>query len=445
MRTPEPIDLAESLAVAEAVVGWASGAPGAFDERQIAGWGPEQWAAARQAALVHGVAPLLADRLGGGPAWPRLDRGLRGYLAEQLDLNSRRMALILADLAEIQRAASAAGVELLPLKGAALAASYYPAPGLRPMADLDLLVRPADERRLAATMAELGFALVEATPRHRTYHRGARRVASYEGEHPENPRCVEVHTGVAEHLRGMQMDLTDALWADCSSDDRPSPALVLGRTGKGLPPGRARYGAALPAPGALLQHLLIHTCHNLFSRRLRFIQLYDLALVAPRLDDDAWAALLARARATGEGRMFYAPLALAERYLGPLAPAEVMGALASAAPALLRRRLAQATASELSLCNPHEAPVSYKLAWYRPGPERWRSLWYVALPPARELRQRYPRFARLMPAAYLLHLGHVLRWGARLALRRARHGAAAGRAPADTMAHLELGRPTTDR
>lgn len=462
MGAQTPVQIAESLAVAETVVGWASGAQGAFDERRIAGWGAAQWAAARHAALVHGVAPLLADRLGGGPAWQRLDPGLRGYLAEQLELNTRRTALMLADLGEIRRAAAAAGASVLPLKGAVLAASYYPAPGLRPMADLDLLVRPADEQRLAATMAELGFTLVEATPRHRTYHRGELRVASYEGEHPENPRCIEVHTGVAEHLRGMQLDLTDVLWANRSSGDRASPAFRTslpgcdqgpttkdqplrspsgpgpsafgpGQTGKGLPAGSTRYVDTLPGPGALLQHLLLHTCHNLFNRRLRFIQLYDLALVAPRLDDGDWAALLAQARETGEARMFYAPLALAERYLGPLAPAAVREELAAATPQSLRHQVAIATPSDLSLCNPREAPVSYKLAWYRPGPERWRAIRHVALPTARELRQRYPRFAAWTPAAYLLHLGHVLHWGAGLALRRARRSVApTPPAPIDT-------------
>lgn len=49
------------------------------------------------------------------------------------------------------------GIEALVLKGGALMHLLYPDPALRPMSDLDLLVRPADMPRARAVLADLGF------------------------------------------------------------------------------------------------------------------------------------------------------------------------------------------------------------------------------------------------------------------------------------------------
>ncbi len=64
----------------------------------------------------------------------------------------------LARLDEILDAARARGVLLLPYKGALLARDHYPDPGTRPMADLDLLVRPAQLDAAVALLHALGFA-----------------------------------------------------------------------------------------------------------------------------------------------------------------------------------------------------------------------------------------------------------------------------------------------
>ena len=46
-------------------------------------------------------------------------------------------------LAAFLRAASGAGLGVIVLKGAALAETAYPRPGLRPFGDMDVLVRPS--------------------------------------------------------------------------------------------------------------------------------------------------------------------------------------------------------------------------------------------------------------------------------------------------------------
>ena len=60
-------------------------------------------------------------------------------------------------LREVLDAFNAAGIDAVVLKGAALAHVLYPAVGLRPMSDIDLLVDPQLTRRAQALLAELGF------------------------------------------------------------------------------------------------------------------------------------------------------------------------------------------------------------------------------------------------------------------------------------------------
>jgi len=388
--------------VAETVVSWLRpGWPGDL-AGQTHAWGEAEWAAARHAALVHGVAPLLAARLESSPAWAALAPALRDYCVEQRRLNGLRAAALRADLAAILRAAAAAGVAVLPLKGAVLVERAYAEPGLRPMADLDLLVRPQALPQLHALMLRLGYHSYEETPRHRAYLRGELVVASWDGEHPDNPRGVEVHSAVGEQLRAIRCDITAALWEGASES-----------CCAGAP-------CRMPTADALLQHLLIHTCHNIVNRRLRLIQLYDLALIAPQVGEAAWQAMADSFARAGEARLLFAPLAMAEAVFGPLAPPAARARLAQATPAALRRLLAQTTPSELSLCNRSEVSPQFRLAWYRPGGEWLGALLRVALPAPTELRQRYPAAVGGLPGAYARHAGHTAGWALRAALGRQR-------------------------
>src|SRR5262245_33252080 len=147
----------DELSYSQAVAGWLTG-PGRRElAAQVAAWDDGAWEAARWAIQVHGIGPLLHNTLVGKPGSEALHPRLRVYLAEQYRLSGERVALLLGELTELLHACRKAGIEVLPLKGALLAASYYAEPGLRPMNDLDLLARPEDEPRLVALLAQLGY------------------------------------------------------------------------------------------------------------------------------------------------------------------------------------------------------------------------------------------------------------------------------------------------
>jgi len=113
------------------------------------------WNDLAEAAEHHGLEPLvLAHIREGGLAIPEpvLTR-LRGRCAMHAHAADVREAVA----ARLHDAFDAGGVPCLLLKGAALAQLVYPRAALRPMRDLDLLIRGADRTRARAVLARAGF------------------------------------------------------------------------------------------------------------------------------------------------------------------------------------------------------------------------------------------------------------------------------------------------
>ena len=92
-------------------------------------------------------------------------------------------------------AAAAADVEVLPLKGSLLAFAVYPDPAMRPMADVDVGVRPAEAEAVAEKLLLAGY--------HRHGH-GKRRYDLSRSHHlvftrPKSP-LVELHVRLVHEL-----------------------------------------------------------------------------------------------------------------------------------------------------------------------------------------------------------------------------------------------------
>ncbi|MFL5802835.1 MAG: nucleotidyltransferase family protein [Roseiflexaceae bacterium] len=409
------------LRYSQAVAGWLAGpAPGAL-AAQVAGWDDAAWDDARWAIQVHGIGPLLHHALAARPDAAALQPRLRGYLADQHHLSGERVALLLGELAELLRACRAAGVAVLPLKGALLATQYYPSPGLRPMNDLDLLARPEDEPRLLAVLERLGYRLVARSWKHMMLARpeGRGPVVSWEGEHPANPRSLDLHLRLGEQFWGLRYDLTTSAW------ESAQPGTLL------------EVETLLMSPAALLHHLAVHASSDTIARRLRRLHLHDIALVARALDDAGWRQILAWVCTQGEARLIYPALAFTSRYY-PVIPESILRELRARLPPALLRHLDASELDRFSFCNSAPTTVAEKLCWFRPGREQLVALRHMALPDAGEIAIWYPSLARpaLLPLAYARYGIEMLGWAVRRALGRPRRKLARGR---------EEQRPMTER
>jgi hypothetical protein len=131
------------------------GHPGQYAQIRWQAQALPNWEGVPAFAEAHGLVPLLYTHLqaAGVALPPRAAQQLQGYYIQHAHA-ARVRAQVLADILARFRAA---GVDVLVLKGAALAYLVYPQPALRPMRDIDLLVRAADVYRAYALLPEIGF------------------------------------------------------------------------------------------------------------------------------------------------------------------------------------------------------------------------------------------------------------------------------------------------
>jgi hypothetical protein len=248
------------------------------------------------------------------------------------------------------------------------------------MADLDLLVRPADRDPARATLASLGYERrLERTrrPTHDTFELpGNEDVVSADGEHPDNPRRIELHTEVRRHLWWWidEDDLTAYLWAGATE------ATVLGEP------------AIMPAPAALAAHVAIHATSDLLLSRGRLIQWLDLAEVTggaravgevagaePAVGEVAGAEPTVDLAQAPHPRLVYPALRLATRRLAGRFPPGGPDGLA-ALEAMIPDRLVRWASSvpldtRAGLQAARSAPTdegTLAARWARWAPYRWR-------------------------------------------------------------------------
>jgi hypothetical protein len=259
--------------------------------------------ALRAAAYTSGLGPLLGHWLERGDV--AADAACRSLFARHLDHGRRRASRLTASGAALLEALAARGVEPTVLKGLHTR-EYFPEPGTRPCADIDVLVPERDLAAAQSVLRKLGYVetLRTARPfRSEWAEAGAASLPhSLELDHVEDPLGVDLHVGLERmYFRGVWARLTPALPA------HRTRAMVAG------------HEVTLLAQPLLLAFLAIHAGHLLDT--LRAVRLVELAFVMRRDAAGAplWAPLVDLLGRTGTGRFAWPALELT----GRLAPGSV--------------------------------------------------------------------------------------------------------------------------
>ena len=158
------------------------------------------------AALVTGVGPLLGH-------WCErnaldADDVTRAVLALHLRHARMRVARVSASMRSVVEALAATAVAPGILKGFHTAHCYFPEPGARPFADVDLVVDPTELPRAIDVLRAQGY--VEGTGYPAPYKRAWQppgednRVRSFTFWHAGSGWVIELHSGAFfEHLRAL--------------------------------------------------------------------------------------------------------------------------------------------------------------------------------------------------------------------------------------------------
>jgi hypothetical protein len=303
----------------------------------------------RVAALLSHL--LTAARIDLPPA-------LRDGLHQEARMQAMRDLARTVTTRETVAALTDAGLEVLVLKGTALAQWLYPLPHLRPGSDVDVLVADVSAaERAADSLQALGYRVIaEVRPA---------QTSDYEIALLDDARrsmVVDLHWRLANHAvlaRGWTFqELRDRAIALPALHPR---ALALGQV-------------------HALAHALLHRQSNLPSgSQDRLMWLYDLHLLAGRFTAADWQAFLQLCREKAIAGVCLDGLHASRQWLRTVIPAEVEAALLQHAGSLSTRIARVSDQGAMDRAHLRELQ----------GHERWTWLWRKLLPSPAFMRYRY--------------------------------------------------------
>ncbi len=229
-----------------------------------------------QAARSGGVAPLVYEAVRGQGLLPAsVEEGLRLDYYGVARINVLRFHR----LEEVLRRLADAGIDVILLKGAALAEAIYGNLALRPMGDFDLLVHEEDVEGALRVLAGLGYARPYGEFRP-GFIRAFRNQIMMSKAGDTETRPIEIHWRLLAPLHYQRAIPSGWLWQTA---------------------GAARLGnvpVRILSPEAQVLHLCGHLLQHGGCEKANARQLYDLAeaivLYRERID---WDQVLARAQA----------------------------------------------------------------------------------------------------------------------------------------------------
>jgi Uncharacterised nucleotidyltransferase len=288
-------------------------------------WSEFEWLVARAVAAMHGISPLLSHTL----RW-RGRSGWTEFLEEQRAHTAKRHVRFAGLLQRIDQRARETGIAAVALKGTALHAMGLYAVGDRPMADIDLLVRPVDAERAVRMLESLGFREVSRSWKERIFNPADERAPGDLGEHADNNLKIELHERICEKLPWRITDATEFIFPT-----QPHAGLN-------------NY----PSKASLMIHLLLHAAGSMVFQTLRMLQLHDIALLSSQMTDSDWKEVLAHSSRGSRLWWAFPPLELASRYYPSWVPIHVVTALAGECSYLFERVAKHATLYDVSYSYP---------------------------------------------------------------------------------------------
>ena len=199
------------------------------------------WGHFTKISCAHGIAPLIYHSLRRSGAISLLPPAPAETLRSSYYGNAARNSLLYDELRRVLKALREENLEVIVLKGAALAEIVYGQWALRPMSDIDLLVRKEKLAEVEAKLVHMGYVLEEHGKTKEYYQEHHYHVVFAKSA----ATAIEVHWHIQRPIAPFRIDIDD-LWK------RAQPAALAG------------VEALVLSPEDLLLHLCQHAWkHNL--------------------------------------------------------------------------------------------------------------------------------------------------------------------------------------
>ena len=265
---------------------------------------PSDWDDVIQQSVRHGVTPLLYQRLKTISPGTTVPASIVQRLREIYLYSAWRNTRLYHGLAKVLGILQNDGIPVIALKGAHLAELVYGNIALRPMGDVDLLVRETDLSRVEEKLLEIGY----GPPERPSIEEQCEKSHHLVGFTKPDAVLVEIHWIISPPTHPFKIDV-DGLWK------RARPATIAG------------VNVLVLSPEDLVLHLCLHTSfHHTF--RIGLGPFCDISeTIRHYRDEIEWEQIQRRVRQWGAGKFVYLTLYLARELLEASVPDGVLDTL----------------------------------------------------------------------------------------------------------------------
>lgn len=258
------------------------------------------WDYIKTASFAHGMAPLIYRSLRQSGMTRLLPQSAAEALRSTYYGNAARNSLLYDELHGVLKAFSDERIETIVLKGAVLAESVYPHRALRPMSDIDLLVRKEQLANVENKLVDMGYVL-EKRVKTKEYYLELHYHWVFA---KPSAISIEIHWHITRPNSPFRIDI-NGLW------DRAQPIASAG----------------VEALSLSVEDLLLHLCQHMHKHNLigGIRPLCDIARVIEHYHNAIdWMALKARSFQWGISPYVYLALYLAKELLDARVPSSFL-------------------------------------------------------------------------------------------------------------------------
>ena len=269
---------------------------------------PLNWEEVLASAFWYGISPLLYKNLKDIQKTHFIPRDFMNKLRTAYHENLARNMYIYAELKRILEVFHEKGIEVIVLKGAALAKIVYGDIGLRPMSDIDLLFKKEDLPNAEKIISGLGYLFQSSIPpeHYRENHNQIPYI------HMEKNILVEIHWHISRESYPARIRINDTSiikrwWEDAKIIELySSKAYIL-------------------SPEDLIIHLCLHflkhrftmTRNGSFSSRGAFMQMCDIFQTLKHYKDEIdWKVFKCKTEKYGIDIPIHTSLFIVDKFIG---------------------------------------------------------------------------------------------------------------------------------